>query len=74
MARTCAERSGVDLWLSEGSSGFTLLARFRGTARQQPRRTRATDGALAGQKPTPAGGHREGTHLCWSRAEGATTV
>src|SRR6476619_3156992 len=58
MARTCAERSGVYLWLSEGSSGFTLLARFRGTARQQPRRTRATDGAIAGQKPTPAGGHR----------------
>ena len=64
MARTCAKRSGVDLWFLEGPSGFTLLARFRGTARQQPRRTRATDGALAGQKPTPAGGHREGTHLC----------
>ena len=56
MARTCAKRSGVDLWFSEGPSGFTLLARFRGTARQQPRRTRATEGALAGQQPTPARG------------------
>jgi len=56
MARTCAKRSGVDLWFSEGPSGFTLLARFRGTARQQPRRTRAADGALAGRKPTPARG------------------
>jgi len=44
MARTCAKRSGVDLWFSEGPSGFTLLARFRGTTRQHPRRTRSTDG------------------------------
>ena len=54
MARTCAKRSGVDLWFSEGLSGFTLLARFRGTAHQQPRRTRAMDGTLAGRKTTPA--------------------
>jgi hypothetical protein len=38
MARSCAKRSGVNLWFSEGPSGFTLLARFRGAARQ-PRRT-----------------------------------
>ena len=56
MARTCAKRCGVDLWFSEGPSGFMLLARFRGTARQQPRRTRATGGALAERKPTPAQG------------------
>ena len=56
MARTCAKRSGVDLWFSEGQSGFTLLARFRGTTRQHPRRTRSTDGALAGRKPTLARG------------------
>jgi zinc-binding dehydrogenase len=56
VARSCARRCGVNLWFSEDPSGFTLLARFRGTARQQPRRTRATDGALAGRKPTPARG------------------
>lgn len=56
MARTCAKRSGVDLWFSEGSSDFTLLARFRGTARRQPRRTRARDGALGEQSRTPARG------------------
>jgi hypothetical protein len=37
LARSCAKRSGVDLWFSEGPSGFTLLARFRGPARQQRR-------------------------------------
>jgi hypothetical protein len=36
MARSCAKRSGVSLWFSEGPSGFTLLARFRGAARGQP--------------------------------------
>jgi hypothetical protein len=56
MARTCAKRSGVNLWFSEGPSGFTLLARFRGPARQQRRRTSSTDGALPGRKPTLAGG------------------
>ena len=55
VARSCARRCGVDLWFSEGPS-FTLLARFRGTARQPPRRTRATDVVLAGQKATPARG------------------
>jgi hypothetical protein len=33
MARSCARRSGVNLWFLEGRSGFTLLARFRGAAR-----------------------------------------
>ena len=28
-ARSCAKRSGVNLWFAEGPSGFTLLARFR---------------------------------------------
>jgi hypothetical protein len=51
MAPSCAKRCGVDLWFSQGPSGFTLLARFRGTARRQARRARATDGALAGRKP-----------------------
>jgi len=56
MARTCAKRCGVDLWFSEGPSGFTLLARFRRTARQQPRRTRATDGVARWARATPARG------------------
>jgi len=56
MARSCARRSGVDLWFSEGPSVFTLLARFRGPARQQRQRTPSTDGALAGRRPTPARG------------------
>ena len=46
MARTCAKRSGVDLWFSEGPSGFTLLARFRGPARREPRRARPNDDAI----------------------------
>jgi hypothetical protein len=37
MARSCARRSGVNLWFSEGPSAFTLVARFRGAARRQPR-------------------------------------
>jgi len=36
MARSYAERSGVDLWFSDGPSGFTLLARFRGAAHRRP--------------------------------------
>jgi len=56
VARTCARRCGVDLWFSENPSGFTLLARFRRTARQRARRTHATDGALAGQEAIPAPG------------------
>ena len=47
MARSCAKRSGVNLWFSEGPSGFTLLARFRGAAHRQPRRTPSPDGALS---------------------------
>ena len=46
MARSCAKRSGVNLWLSEGPSGFTLLARFRGAARGQRRRTPSIDAAI----------------------------
>ena len=41
-ARSCAKRSGVNLWFSESPSGFTLLARFRGIARQQQRRRTAS--------------------------------
>jgi hypothetical protein len=37
MARHCAQRSGVDLWFSEGPSDFSIVARFRGAARRQPR-------------------------------------
>ena len=44
VARSCARRSGVDLWFSEG--GFTLLARFRGAARGRRRRTPSIDGAI----------------------------
>ena len=32
MARSCAKRSAVNLWFSEGPSCFTLLARFRGVS------------------------------------------
>src|SRR6478609_1295546 len=56
VARTCAKRCGVDLWFSENPSGFTLLTRFRRTVRQRPRRTDATDDAVAGQEATPASG------------------
>ena len=56
MARSCAKRSGVNLWFSESLTDFTLLGRFRGTARQQSRRTRSTDGAFPVRKPTLARG------------------
>jgi len=56
MARSCAKRSGVNLWFSESPSVFTLLARFRGPTRQQRQRTPSTDGALVGRRPTPARG------------------
>jgi hypothetical protein len=36
MARSYAKRAGLNLWLSEGPSAFTLLARFRGSARTSP--------------------------------------
>ena len=55
MARSCAKRSGVNLWLSEGPSGFTLLARFRGAARGQRRRTPSIDvvtGAVPNRRST----------------------
>jgi hypothetical protein len=45
MARSCAKRSGVNLWFSDSPSGFTLLARFRGAA-QQPRRAPSPGGAV----------------------------
>ena len=54
MARTCAKRSGVNLWFSESLTDFTLLGRFRGAARQQPRRMPSTDGAIPTRKPTIA--------------------
>jgi hypothetical protein len=46
MARSCAKRSGVNLWFSEDPTGFTLLARFRGPARREARRARSTDDAV----------------------------
>jgi len=46
MARSCAKRSAVNLWFSEGRTGFTLLARFRGPAGRAPRRARPTDDAI----------------------------
>ena len=55
MARSCAKRSGVNLWFSEGPSGFTLLARFREAARGQRRRTPVIDSAIgagSNRKPT----------------------
>jgi hypothetical protein len=45
MARSCAKRSGVNLWFSESPIGFTLLASFRAHARE-PRPTRSTAGAI----------------------------
>jgi hypothetical protein len=33
-AKACAKRVGVDLWLAENPDVFTLLARFRGSARK----------------------------------------
>jgi hypothetical protein len=55
MARCCAKRSGVNLSCSEGPSGFTLLARFRGAARAQPRRMPSIDapiGAVPNRRST----------------------
>ena len=54
MARSCAKRSGVNLWFFESLTDFTLLGRFRGAARRQPRRSPSTDGVLARRKPTIA--------------------
>ena len=54
MARSCAKRSGVNLWFFESLTDFTLLGRFRGAARQQPRRPPSTDGAIPMRKPTIA--------------------
>ena len=42
MARSCAKRSGVNLWFSESPSGSTLLARFRGVVHKQQRRRTAS--------------------------------
>jgi len=55
MARSYAKRAGLNLWLSEGPSGFTLLARYRGAARAQRRRTPSIDvatGAVPNRRPT----------------------
>ncbi len=55
MARSYAKRSGVNLWFSEGPSGLTLLARFRGANRGQRRRTPSIDvptGAVPNRRPT----------------------
>lgn len=55
MARSCAKRSGVNLWFSDGPSAFTVLARFRGAARGQRRRTPSIDvatGAVPNRRPT----------------------
>jgi len=55
MARSYAKRAGLNLWLSEGPSGFTLLARYRGAARGQRRRTPFIDvvtGAVPNRRPT----------------------
>ena len=54
MARSCAKRSGVNLWFAEGLTDFTLLGRFRGAARQPPRRMPSTDGVISTRKPTIA--------------------
>ena len=54
MARSCAKRCGVNLWFSEGLTDFTLLGRFRGAARQQPRRMPSNDGVIPTRKPTIA--------------------
>jgi len=35
VARSYAKRAGVNLWLSEGARGFTLLVRFREAMRGQ---------------------------------------
>jgi len=51
MARSCAKRSGVNLWFCEVSSSFTLLARFRGAARGQPGKR-----PQSMARPSPGGG------------------
>ncbi len=54
MGRSYAERAGRNLWLSEGASVFTLLARFRAAARGQRRRTSSIDvatGAVPSRRP-----------------------
>ena len=54
IARSCAKRSGVNLWFSESLTDFTLLGRFRGAARQLPRRTPSTDAGVPRRKSTMA--------------------
>jgi len=66
MARTCAKRSGVDLWFSEGRSGFTLLARFRGAAEDNPDECPPSMPRMArspiGDQPRQSEEHHDRTH------------
>lgn len=64
MACRYAERSKVNLWLSEASSGFVLLARFRGAAHGQARRLPTIEAAVGvalpnRQSTTRVGGTRD---------------
>src|SRR5581483_6825094 len=55
MGRSYARRFGVNLWFSEGPSGFALLARFRGAADGQRGPTPSADGAIGAaphERPT----------------------
>jgi len=64
MARSCAKRSGVNLWFSESPSVFTLLARFRGQhVNSASERPQPMVRSLGEGQPRP-GGRREGKHLC----------
>jgi hypothetical protein len=42
MARSFAERAGVNLWFSDGPHDFTILVRFRAAARQVTRQPTTT--------------------------------
>jgi hypothetical protein len=47
MACRYAERSGVNLWLSEAPDRFVLVVRFRGAAHGQPRQLPSAVGVVA---------------------------
>jgi hypothetical protein len=51
--RACryAERSAVNLWLSEAAGRFALVARFRGAAHGQPRQPPSAVGVVAWSPP-----------------------
>ena len=63
MARTCAKRSGVDLWFSEARAALRCwLASEAQHVNSPGERARRRVRSLGNSQPQP-GGHREGMHL-----------